>query len=374
MREEAYVELIIGGLGGGKTYRAVRKAMDTILPHGGIIFANVQLVFDEVAAYVESKYSVKIVPEQLVFLGSDIQKYSTLLKRGTSQAKNLLLYDESHLDLTSVDYKANRAAKKSELELITQARKLDIHCIFITQDEGDIDVYLRRRAQFLTNCTNWQKLPFIGGIFRLLRLPLHTFMTYHMQGGAVSKNSKPTKDWHFRDLRICKSYDTKALFGKFQGMESETFTLKSTNTDMKPSTLKLSSFLVVGALLGTLAGRSLFASEPQYIYLDKPATEDNTTGKKIPGQEADILTLEEEQPEITSLYNIGRKMYVRFRDGTEFTHQNGVEQINADGAVINGVQYYLAQPSILEIPLEKKVEPKRAPEKQERPTPFNFSA
>jgi len=247
---EAGVEVVCGGLGGGKTLRAVQQAADLYLPNGSIVYTNIELNFENLKAYCAKTYRVELVPDQVVFLGSHISDFAEFLERGESGAPNLLIYDESQLDFTAMGYKANRQKKQAELELIAQARKLDVQIMFVSQDERDVDVYIRRRAQTFTDCINFQKNLYVGWAFRLFRFPLHRYTTWPIVRGEVKKDAKAKTDFWIRDMSICRCYETKALFGRFQGMSSKSFKLTKINKKKRTWRMKLTFFLAIFIVLG----------------------------------------------------------------------------------------------------------------------------
>ncbi len=243
---EGQVRVVSGNLGGGKTIWAVREALDKNVPFGAVVFSNI--VFNEsgVTKYLEGRKSVKYNPDQFVYLGDDIHHFADKLKQGTSKQPNLLLYDESQLEFTALGYKENRQAKKAEMELIAQARKLKLDVVFIAQDERDIDVYIRRRSQYFVECTNFQKHAIVGWFFRGLKIPMHRFFVCPVVRGEIPKNASVKTEFWLREKSIMEAYNTHELFGRFVGMEEQNFEVEKIKKKKWGKFMKLFLLLMVG--------------------------------------------------------------------------------------------------------------------------------
>jgi len=204
---EGFIEVISGGLGGGKTLLGVEKALDHMTA-GGTVFTQVE-VYPLVIAATIARRGYVFDPERLIVLPKDvsIQRLADHIQRGSSEQLVMVLWDEASFDVNSKD---RQKLEREFQDLCTLARKLDIHLVLVSQLFNDLDNQVRGRVQNLWICRNLSKYR-IMGLFSI-PLPILFRVCYHVAGFSKPQFS------HF-DISIFRSdaigcYNTKALLGQ----------------------------------------------------------------------------------------------------------------------------------------------------------------
>lgn len=205
--KEGYIEVISGGLGGGKTLFGVEQAIDHITK-GGTVFTQVEVYADKIAAVLHDRGWI-FDPSRLVILPKDvtIQKLADHIERGSSEQLVMVLWDEASFDVNSKD---RQKLEREFQDLCTLARKLDIWLVLVSQLFNDLDNQVRGRVQRLWICRNFSKYRFFG-LFSL-PIPLMFRVCYNIAGFTKPQYSHVELSLRRSDAMGC--YNTKALLGQ----------------------------------------------------------------------------------------------------------------------------------------------------------------
>lgn len=148
------IEIFAGRLGGGKTYSAVRRAVDH-LAGGHILFTNIELNLPAIAEYFANKYKLSDPTPNVHLLAEEtISELHTSIPRGSAESKILVIIDEAHLWLNAREWSTN---SKMLMRWLTQSRKFDCDVIFIVQHENNLDKQIVRLVQYIWKFRDMQK-------------------------------------------------------------------------------------------------------------------------------------------------------------------------------------------------------------------------
>lgn len=249
---DALVKIVVGKLGAGKSAYCVKKALEA-LAAGDVLVTNLKLDWEAVRLYLAptevSRDNYRFVPSE------EIDKNPSVLLEYLTDGGCTLIVDEVHLFLNSRKWKENMGKAEEFLSFLTQARKLDVSCYLITQDERNADAQLVRMATHIVRLLNWQHLPLLG---KLLPLPLTVARICQPDGvTAVGRE----RIW--RHMKLLRCYNSKQRFRE----------IKLTGKAGKPVKCKRSKEMPYGAYL-VAAGMVCLAIDYGYRWkADKRAAE-----------------------------------------------------------------------------------------------------
>lgn len=197
---DSLISVYAGKLGSGKTWAAVLRAMDALMS-GQVLVTNIILIWPAVEAYCRSR-GVKHIPrENYRYFSTEAVKEDVDILLRLLTHNSLLVFDEVHLVLDSRDWREN-AQRSSGLQLLTtQARKVDVDMIFISQSETRIDSRILAMATYIVRVQNWLHLPVFG---TLLPFPVTIAKTCAPDGRTVY-----AKEWIWRRGNVARLYDSK---------------------------------------------------------------------------------------------------------------------------------------------------------------------
>jgi len=205
--KEGFIEVVTGGLGGGKTLLGVERAVDH-LASGGTVYTQVEVYPEKIRAVLHERGWV-FDPERLVVLPKEvtIQKLADYIKRGSSEQLVMVLWDEASFDVNSKD---RQKLEREFQDLCTLARKLDLWLVLVSQLFNDLDNQIRGRVQRLWICRNLSKYQFLG-LFTVPFLPMFR-VCYNVAGFSKPQYSHLEIGNKRSDVMGC--YNTKALLGQ----------------------------------------------------------------------------------------------------------------------------------------------------------------
>jgi len=253
------IEIIEGAIGGGKSYLAT-YFIGKQLGEGGVVFTNVDVDWEGMAAYCASQYRVKIVREQLHIMDlAFIANFDEHISYGTDEMDVLCVLDETQLTWNSAD--DHRKFDKRLFAWLTQSRKCDVNLLMITQDAKNIAVHFRRLALFKYECKDsetWE-LPGWGVVTK----SFFFIGKFHAKTGTLMKRMY----WR-KDKRIFAAYRTKALLGGFEATRERVGPVKLEKIPYQPPVVfrweEIRGY-VIGALFGIgLIGRFWLAMKIGY--------------------------------------------------------------------------------------------------------------
>jgi len=165
------IEIFEGKIGGGKTYSAVARCLEHFAK-GGIVYTNIEMYSDRVAAYIAAKYRLVWDPEQYNYFDFErVNEFQEHIKWGVLGSLPVLcIIDEGHLNFNARDY---ATTSRNLIEFLTQSRKAGVDVIFITQNSATLDKQFRLQAQhfWVFRDLSKMKTPLLGNIF-----PFHAVM------------------------------------------------------------------------------------------------------------------------------------------------------------------------------------------------------
>lgn len=219
------IEIFEGKLGGGKTYNSVLR-MAAHLRRGGVIYTNVEIVWEGLAQFVRSIYGVEPVPEQVHEIDcDDIPEFHKHLKRGTDKMNVLVVLDEIDLWFNARDHAQADRQSRALFEFIKLSRKVNIDIIFIAQSAHNMDRQFVRQVQYIWRFKDMSRLrmELFGALFGKLLGGYILCLCYDYDGRTVLE-----KKWLRKDLRIFKAYNTKAILKSTElpGEVASPFSLK----------------------------------------------------------------------------------------------------------------------------------------------------
>lgn len=254
---ETRIEFITGPLGGGKTCFAVERIL-AALANGRTVCTNVELVWAECKAYVAARHGVELEDDQLAVIKGDSESlrkwHEGGLRRGTEGQPVLAVIDEIHLGANAQDWNSSdsKATNRRGVELCTQARKLCIDLVFITQAQALANKQLRLLAEVRWVCRDLGKLniPMFG---KFWPWPLWLRVCRDM------RDDRAIQDWRVQkpDRWVWKCYKTRQLivdFGLVQVTDRKLKKVKQRGKTM--ARLAFIALTVAGALAYWIFGGS----------------------------------------------------------------------------------------------------------------------
>jgi len=199
-RPDSLVKAVVGKLGSGKSWYCVGKILDALMA-GEVVVTNLELNWAAVELFCAP---VKIPRGNYRYVSSaEIAENPDCLLEVLTEG-SLLVVDEVHLFLNARLWRENQVKAKQFLEFLTQARKLDIDCYLISQDERNVDSQLVRMCTHIVRLINWQHLPVLG---KVVPLPL-TVAAICSPDGVTSIG----REYVWRVGGLGKCYNSKQRF------------------------------------------------------------------------------------------------------------------------------------------------------------------
>jgi hypothetical protein len=223
------LEVFEGRLGGGKSYSAVLRMVDTFRS-GGTVVTNVDIYYHPevtpvpdpnpegkayISDFIAKYFGVVVRPEQLIKVqGEDLLRLDQIVPSGTWAMQTLVVADEAHIQLGVRDH-----ARKEITALFnhfTQARKYFINYVFITQNALNIDARIVRLVQYIWRFRDIEKwiIPGIGHASSLIRvLTLGILNGKYILQSCFDYDGKTLaqKKWMPKNPEIFNLYDTNAI-------------------------------------------------------------------------------------------------------------------------------------------------------------------
>lgn len=173
------LEIITGRMGMGKSLmlsKIIRDALDDraqVHTNLGLNWVTINSL-DKIRPLVclDSEWPKCFYRDNIVVLPRDVKQMRDCIRAGHEDSPNVLVLDEAALYF-SVDDQNVQDEKKNNREVfnfLVWSRRYGLEVYFATQSEKNINVKLRRMAQYRTDCFNYAKLPYFGWFFNF-RLP-----------------------------------------------------------------------------------------------------------------------------------------------------------------------------------------------------------
>ena len=203
---DAFIEVYEGLLGGGKTYSVVLRLFKAVVD-GRTIITNIGIKWENWKKEARERYGVELEDDQYIKLTPEnVGSFDKFVKRGTRQTPVIMALDEIHLFFNARDWNHTNKNCRNILELLTQARKINLHLILITQSRHNLDKQFVRMVQYFWRCKDMQKWDIPIGPLKL-RYPLPQIF----QGCVQAENEKvfvrkkfiPKEKWVFSLYETC---------------------------------------------------------------------------------------------------------------------------------------------------------------------------
>lgn len=247
-------EIFEGRIGGGKSYNAVLRIIDR-LRLGGIVATNIELNRPAVEDLIRNRF--KVIPrldDQLFELKEDqIEHFERHIPLGNGSGLNpLIVIDEFHLWFNSRDFSKNHTQSRGTLTFITQARKLHVDLLLISQSALNVDKQFVRMLHGIWRFRDLEKwiLPGLG-----FRMPFSKkyilAVNYDQDGRTITQ-----RQWVKKDTDIFKCYETTALLrpiADLSAMVKDSLTLEA----VKPKPFKQRRPYLFKFLIGFLVAFTL---------------------------------------------------------------------------------------------------------------------
>lgn len=142
---KGWIEALTGGLGGGKSYSAVADWILPVLASGGTVCTNMLLDIEGLREYLLRGYGWGLDDKQIIVLDNEqVLRFHAHTPSGVPGCIVLCVIDEAHLYLPTMK---SRNCDEALMEFLTQARKCDTRCLFISQDFDNVAIQVRRLVQ-----------------------------------------------------------------------------------------------------------------------------------------------------------------------------------------------------------------------------------
>jgi hypothetical protein len=209
-------EIFEGRLGGGKTYTSTLRIIDR-LRQGGIVATNVQLNKEAIDKLIRDRYGVVPNLDKQLFMLSEeeICDFYKHIPLGDGTGLNpLIVMDEFHLWFNSRDYGQTHKQHRPTLTFITQARKLHVDLLLISQSALNVDKQFIRQLHGIWRFRDMGKfiIPGLG-----IKLP---FVGSYILGARFDQDGTTLIDRHWikKDPQVFKCYETTALLRPIENL------------------------------------------------------------------------------------------------------------------------------------------------------------
>ena len=206
------IETYCGLLGGGKSYKAIRRSAK-YLASGGTLATNIEIL-PEMFAYVADVFHYEVDPKQIVQIENTydaIRRFHLHTPRGTMAHPTLAIIDEAGIWLNTRD-----SAHTRELaDWLRLSRKDATDVIFIAQAYKDLDVAIRRLSLYYWEMKDLNNVAIPGMKMRISsRFSEQCF--YATTGKPVAGTSRTVK----KEPRIFTLYRTEQMFREFPRLQA----------------------------------------------------------------------------------------------------------------------------------------------------------
>lgn len=234
------------GVGAGKSYYVASHLLGHLSAGGTVVATdNFKLKWPEFKALAAKRYGVALEDDQYIIIeAKDTERLPELTPPGTDDNPVLLVLDEAQDQLNTRD--TRDVSKRKLFAWLCQSRHDNNDLIFITQDQDNIDVQIRRLATYVVKVRNLSTF-MIGG----LTWPFKQFLWQVCDRGGKNVLRR-NYVWH--DTEIFGAYVSKAMKGAHQrvGAPVPRKTLKRVS---KRKPMKAMLFLgIVGLIIGACFG------------------------------------------------------------------------------------------------------------------------
>lgn len=158
------IEIYTGGVGSGKSYCALSKAIDWT-----------ECWSKKRRRYVIANFPIKGSNEYFIYVPNEqlnpikLVEYSVKYNFRRKESSALLIIDEASVMFNSRDWNIRGSERLEWIKFFAQSRKLGYDILLITQDLRSIDRQIRNIADIEVKHLNLTRVPYFKYIFFLLR-------------------------------------------------------------------------------------------------------------------------------------------------------------------------------------------------------------
>lgn len=210
------ITLHTGKLGAGKSYWATREVWKNIVK-GRDCYVNWKIDFSSYWEYRTKGWRGLLWALWIKFTFAN-EKFGKVYYWDTLDQlykirNGEVFFDEAHMSVYARDFKSLPPEFRTKL---TQSRKYGLNLHFITQHQGQIDVFVRRLANAITVHKKYFKIfgwkEYDGEAIEILSNP---------EMMAIQSPKTQGFGFHLFSKQLAKSYDTFALFDPFEKYEGK---------------------------------------------------------------------------------------------------------------------------------------------------------
>ena len=153
------IEIYEGRIGSGKTFHAVKQAMEYFV-QGGTVCTNIRLNWDECRDWCRKNRGVEIEDSQYVYLEDEqVGTFHRYTPSGTVDCPVLVMIDEAHIWFNSRDW---AHADREFLTFLTQSRHVFTDVLFISQSAMNCDKQIMRLVCYIWRHRDMRALHLFG--------------------------------------------------------------------------------------------------------------------------------------------------------------------------------------------------------------------
>lgn len=270
----AELKLIVGKMGGGKTYTAVEEII-RCLREGGYAHSNIPMDLDYLEEngwldrYIQipddASSLVKENPREMNEDGTYKKKtfHAPWIRMGREGQENILVIDEAAIQFDTDTYTTEKQRQAPLKNLIALTRHLGLDIFMVSQSQTGIAPAFRKLSKQTIHCTNVAKMEGLGWL--LVKIPWYGDLrrVYYTE-----QETEPSfSSWHRWDQEIFAAYNTHGHRGDVNAVEGATRN-KSENqntTRVKNKSKAIMWAFIIAGVLSTGLAQHLYAkySSPQ---------------------------------------------------------------------------------------------------------------
>lgn len=289
-------KLIIGKMGGGKTYTAVEEVL-RCLREGGYAHTNIPMDLDylELNGWLDRYIQI---PDDVTALVSENPREKNpdgtwakktfsapWIRMGREGAENIIVIDEAAIQFDTDTYTSEKARHAPIKNLIALTRHLGLDIYMVSQSSTGVAPVFRKLAKQTIHCTNVAKIEMLGWL--LVKIPWYGDLrrVYY----AEQSTTPSATTWHRWDVDVFAAYNTHGHRGDVNAVEGATRkrTEDPNNTRSKRIGKIITCCFLAGALYIAFQSNSLYSKYTE------------------PGEPKQAAATPTKKPEVAPVFGLG---------------------------------------------------------------------